>query len=86
MNFSDPYAYLTVGMAANKKLADEMGLKTEEDWNSSEGDADDQTRHSAPGETAARLFPKARVRQFDGRRAGPCRMFLNGNAHALSDL
>ena len=35
VNFSRPYAYLTVGMAANKKKAEESGLKTMEDWNNS---------------------------------------------------
>ena len=81
VNFSDPYAYLTVGMAANKKLADELGLKTKEDWNSSKVTLTIK-RGTAPGETAARLFPKARVRQFDDD-AQALQDVLNGNAHAF---
>ena len=57
VNFSDPYAYLTVGMAANKKMADELGLSTLEDWNSSKVTLTIK-RGTAPGETAARLFPR----------------------------
>ena len=64
VNFSHPYAYLTVGMAANKKLADEMGLKTIEDWNNSKVILTIK-RATAPGETVERLFPKAKLRQFD---------------------
>ena len=39
-------------------------------------------RGTAPGETAARLFPKARVRQFDDD-AQALQDVLNGNAHAF---
>ncbi len=81
VNFSDPYAYLTVGMAANKKMADELGLSTLEDWNSSKVTLTIK-RGTAPGETAARLFPKARVRQFDDD-AQALQDVLNGNAHAF---
>jgi polar amino acid transport system substrate-binding protein len=81
VNFSDPYAYLTVGMAAHKKLAEGMGLKTMEDWNSSKVTLTIK-RGTAPGETAARLFPKARVRQFDDD-AQALQDVLNGNAHAF---
>lgn len=81
VNFSHPYAYLTVGMAANKKLAEEMGLETMEDWNSSEVVLTIK-RGTAPGETAARLFPKAKVRQFDDD-AQALQDVLNGNAHAF---
>ena len=81
VNFSHPYAYLTVGMAANKKLADEMGLKTEDDWNNPKVTLTIK-RGTAPGETAARVFPKARVRQFDDD-AQALQDVLNGNAHAF---
>jgi polar amino acid transport system substrate-binding protein len=81
VNFSHPYAYLTVGMAANKKMAEEMGLETIEDWNSSDVTLTIK-RGTAPGETAARLFPKARVRQFDDD-AQALQDVLNGNAHAF---
>ncbi|MEM6943266.1 MAG: transporter substrate-binding domain-containing protein [Pseudomonadota bacterium] len=81
VNFSDPYAFLTVGMAANKALAEADGLETMEDWNSS-GVTLTIKRGTAPGETAARLFPKARVRQFDDD-AQALQDVLNGNAHAF---
>jgi polar amino acid transport system substrate-binding protein len=50
VNFSDPYAYLSVGMAANKKMAEEMGLKTLEDWNNPDVILTIK-RGTAPGET-----------------------------------
>jgi len=81
VNFSDPYAYLTVGMAANKKMADAMGLKTIEDWNNSDVILTIK-RATAPGETAGRLFPKAKLRQFDDD-AQALQDVLNGNAHAF---
>ncbi len=81
VNFSRPYAYLTVGMAANKKMAEEMGLETEDDWNSPKVTLTIK-RGTAPGETAARKFPKARVRQFDDD-AQALQDVLNGNAHAF---
>ena len=81
VNFSDPYAYLTVGMAANKKLAEQDGLKTQEDWNSPNVTITIK-RGTAPGETAAREFPKARVRQFDDD-AQALQDVLNGNAHGF---
>lgn len=81
VNFSAPYAYLTVGMAANKALAEKDGLKTMEDWNSSDVTLTIK-RGTAPGETAARLFPKAKVRQFDDD-AQALQDVLNGNAHAF---
>ena len=81
INFSKPYAYLNVGMAANKALADKDGLKSMEDWNSSKVTLTIK-RGTAPGETAARLFPKARVRQFDDD-AQALQDVLNGNAHAF---
>lgn len=81
VNFSDPYAYLTVGMAANKKMAEEMGLESQDDWNNPKVILTIK-RGTAPGETAARLFPKARVRQFDDD-AQALQDVLNGNAHAF---
>ncbi len=81
VNFSKPYAYLTVGMAANTALAEKDGLKTMEDWNDPKVTLTIK-RGTAPGETAARLFPKARVRQFDDD-AQALQDVLNGNAHAF---
>ena len=81
VNFSKPYAHLNVGMAANKALAAKDGLETMEDWNSSKVTLTIK-RGTAPGETAARLFPKARVRQFDDD-AQALQDVLNGNAHAF---
>lgn len=81
VNFSHPYAYLSVGMAANKALAEKDGLKTMEDWNSSKVVLTIK-RGTAPGETAERLFPKAKVRQFDDD-AQALQDVLNGNAHAF---
>jgi len=81
VNFSRPYAYLTVGMAANKKMAEEMGLKTQEDWNNSKVILTIK-RGTAPGETVERLFPKAKLRQFDDD-AQALQDVLNGNAHAF---
>ena len=81
VNFSHPYAHLTVGMAANKKMAEEMGLETIEDWNSPDVTLTIK-RGTAPGETAGRLFPKARLRQFDDD-AQALQDVLNGNAHAF---
>ena len=52
-----------------------------EDWNSSKVTLTIK-RGTAPGETAARLFPKARVRQFDDD-AQALQDVLNGNAHAF---
>ncbi|MDE0944264.1 MAG: transporter substrate-binding domain-containing protein [Alphaproteobacteria bacterium] len=81
VNFSKPYAYLTVGMAANKKMAEKAGLKTMEDWNSRSVTLTIK-RGTAPGETAKNNFPKARVRQFDDD-AQALQDVLNGNAHAF---
>jgi polar amino acid transport system substrate-binding protein len=49
VNFSKPYAYLNVGMAANKALAAKDGLETMEDWNSSKVTLTIK-RGTAPGE------------------------------------
>ncbi len=81
VNFSRPYAYLAVGMAANKKLAEEMNLKTLEDWNNPNVILTIK-RATAPGETVERLFPKAKLRQFDDD-AQALQDVLNGNAHAF---
>jgi polar amino acid transport system substrate-binding protein len=81
VNFSQPYAYLTVGMAANKALAEKDGLKTKEDWNDRKVTITIK-RGTAPGETVKRNFPKARLRQFDDD-AQALQDVLNGNAHAF---
>ncbi len=81
VNFTRPYAYLKVGMAANKKKAEGDGLKTLEDWNNSKVILTIK-RGTAPGETAGRLFPKAKLRQFDDD-AQALQDVLNGNAHGF---
>lgn len=81
VNFSRPYAYLKVGMAANKAKADKDGLKTIEDWNQAKVILTIK-RGTAPGETAGRLFPKAKLRQFDDD-AQALQDVLNGNAHGF---
>ncbi|MGB7184055.1 MAG: transporter substrate-binding domain-containing protein [Burkholderiaceae bacterium] len=81
VNFTNPYAYLKVGMAANKAKAEKDGLKTLEDWNSSNVILTIK-RGTAPGETVARLFPKAKLRQFDDD-AQALQDVLNGNAHGF---
>jgi len=81
VNFTHPYAFLTVGMAANKKLAMKDGLKTLDDWNNSKVTLTIK-RATAPGETVERLFPKAKLRQFDDD-AQALQDVLNGNAHAF---
>ncbi len=81
VNFSRPYAYLKVGMAANKKKAEGDGLKTLEDWNNSKVILTIK-RGTAPGETVERLFPKAKLRQFDDDGQA-LQDVLNGNAHAF---
>ena len=81
VNFSKPYAFLNVGMAANKALADKDGLKTMEDWNSSKVTLTIK-RGTSPGETVSRFFPKAKVRQFDDD-AQALQDVLNGNSHAF---
>jgi polar amino acid transport system substrate-binding protein len=81
VNFSRPYAYLTVGMAANKKKAADSGLQTLDDWNNSKVILTIK-RGTAPGETVERLFPKAKLRQFDDDGQA-LQDVLNGNAHGF---
>ncbi len=81
VNFTEPYAFLKVGMAANKAKAEKDGLKTLEDWNNSKVILTIK-RGTAPGETAGRLFPKAKLRQFDDD-AQALQDVLNGNAHGF---
>ena len=81
VNFSRPYAYLKVGMAANKAKAAKDGLKTLKDWNQAKVILTIK-RGTAPGETVARLFPNAKLRQFDDD-AQALQDVLNGNAHGF---
>lgn len=81
VNFTRPYAYLKVGMVANKAKADKDGLKTLKDWNSAKVTLTIK-RGTAPGDTAARLFPLAKMRQFDDD-AQALQDVLNGNSHAF---
>ena len=68
-------------MAANKAKADKDGLKTLKDWNQSKVILTIK-RGTAPGETVARLFPQAKLRQFDDD-AQALQDVLNGNAHGF---
>jgi polar amino acid transport system substrate-binding protein len=81
VNFTRPYAYLKVGMAANKAKAEKDGLKTLKDWNQAKVILTIK-RGTAPGETVARLFPQAKLRQFDDD-AQALQDVLNGNAHGF---
>lgn len=81
VNFTRPYAYLRVGMAANKAKAGKDGLKTLKDWNQPKVILTIK-RGTAPGETVARLFPQAKLRQFDDD-AQALQDVLNGNAHGF---
>ncbi len=81
VNFTRPYAYLKVGMAANKVKAEKDGLKTLKDWDNAKVTLTIK-RGTAPGETVARLFPKAKLRQFDDD-AQALQDVLNGNAHGF---
>lgn len=81
VNFTRPYAFLKVGMAANKAKAEKDGLKTLKDWDNPKVILTIK-RATAPGETVARLFPKAKLRQFDDD-AQALQDVLNGNAHGF---
>ena len=79
INFTVPYEYSTITMAANKKLA--PGWSTMEDFNKS-----DVTlvvrRGSSNAEWMKEKFPKATFRYFDDD-AQAFQEVMNGNAHGV---
>ena len=77
VNFSDPYAFSGMTIMANKKLTEGFAL---EDYNSS--DVTFALRRGAtPVVVVGRLFPNAKILQFDEDGAA-AQEVLNGNAHA----
>lgn len=79
VNFTAPYAHSSLGVMANKELAD--GLNWPDDYNSS-----DVTfvcrRGATPCTYIEEKFPKATLRQFDDQ-AQTVQEVMNGNAHVL---
>ncbi|SEA53295.1 transporter substrate-binding domain-containing protein [Rubrimonas cliftonensis] len=79
VNFSDPYANSSLGVMANRSLAD--GLEWPDDFNSA-----DVTfvcrRGATPCAYIQETFPKATLRQFDDQ-GQTVQEVLNGAAHAL---
>ena len=77
VNFTAPYAHSSLGVMANKELAE--GLTWPDDYNSS-----DVTfvcrRGATPCTYISENFPKATLRQFDDQ-AQTTQEVLNGNAH-----
>ena len=79
VNFTRPYARSGVGFAANKELAD--GMTTLEAYNAS--DVKLAVRRGITAATLAqKIFPKARLLQFDDD-AQAFQEVVNGNAHAV---
>lgn len=79
VNFTAPYAHSSLGVMANKELAE--GLSWPDDYNSS-----DVTfvcrRGATPCTYIGENFPKATLRQFDDQ-AQTTQEVMNGNAHAV---
>jgi len=79
VNFTAPYAHSSLGVMANKELAE--GLTWPDDYNSS-----DVTfvcrRGATPCTYISENFPKATLRQFDDQ-AQTTQEVMNGNAHAV---
>ncbi|MGH1481850.1 MAG: transporter substrate-binding domain-containing protein [Geminicoccales bacterium] len=79
VNFTAPYAHSSLGVMANKELAE--GLIWPDDYNSS-----DVTfvcrRGATPCTYISENFPKATLRQFDDQ-AQTTQEVMNGNAHAV---
>ena len=80
VNFTQPYSYATVGIAANRKVAPD--IKTLEDLNKS-----DVTLAARRGTNVAdwlkKTMPKATLRLFDDD-AQAFQEVMNGNAHAMA--
>ena len=78
VNFTAPYAHSSLGVMANKELAE--GLSWPDGYNST-----DVTfvcrRGATPCSYIAEKFPKATLRQFDDQ-AQTTQEVMNGNAHA----
>ncbi|WP_282605225.1 transporter substrate-binding domain-containing protein [Pelagibius sp. Alg239-R121] len=79
VNFTRPYARSGVGFAANKKLAD--GMTTLDAYNAS-GVKLAVRRGITAATLAQKIFPKARLLQFDDD-AQAFQEVVNGNAHAV---
>jgi polar amino acid transport system substrate-binding protein len=80
VNFSEPYAYSGIRIAVSKKL--EGKIKTMADLNSPDITFS-QRRGATPVATVQRLFPKAKMVQFDDEGA-TWQELLNGKADAVA--
>ncbi len=79
VNFTRPYSHSGIGIAANKKLAND--LKWPDDYNSSKVTFSCR-RGATPCTLIKERFPKATLRQFDDD-AQAFQEVLNGSAHAV---
>lgn len=80
VNFTNPYSYATVGIAANRKVAPD--IKTLEDLNKSDVTLAAR-RGTNVAEWLAKTMPKATLRLFDDD-AQAFQEVMNGNAHAMA--
>ena len=80
VNFTIPYTYATVGIAANRKIAPD--IKTLEDLNKSDITLAAR-RGTNVAEWLAKTMPKATLRLFDDD-AQAFQEVMNGNAHAMA--
>ena len=80
VNFTIPYTYATVGIAANRKIA--PNIKTLEDLNKSDVTLAAR-RGTNVAEWLAKTMPKATLRLFDDD-AQAFQEVMNGNAHAMA--
>ncbi len=79
VNFSAPYAHSGIGIVANKKLAGE--LKWPDGYNNPKVTFTCR-RGATPCTHTQKLFPKAKLRQFDDNSL-VLQEVVNGNAHAV---
>jgi polar amino acid transport system substrate-binding protein len=77
VNFTDPYAYSGMTILANRKMTEGFTL---EDYNRPEVTFAAR-RAATPAAVIAKMFPKAKLLQFDEDGAATQEV-LNGNAHA----
>lgn len=77
VNFTDPYAYSGLAILANTEMTKGMSL---EDFNSPDVTFTGR-RGATPSVVIAKVFPKAKLLQFDEDGAA-AQEVLNGNAHA----
>lgn len=80
VNFTVPYSYATVGIAANRSVAPD--IKTLEDLNNSDVTLAAR-RGTNVAEWLAKTMPKATLRLFDDD-AQAFQEVMNGNAHAMA--